>query len=293
MREGRGLFKASFIIASFIVLFSVGQWIFVLAEQDKPAAGSDERVAIEDKIRELERLIHQKGSEKLKKQAEELKKIEKPTEPETLQQGAEARDAQMTQEAVDMQQKRIREIEQITYESIPPPQNKRQYLSCKAILEQDVNLCNNIEGESEIKDCRARFQASVFADLLGEIVNSQRVTARALDLCRQMSNDISTGDCKLTANACLSGDASAIAIIPVFKGWQPEAMALISGNPEYCKGVESEEGMRNCRNNAAYASAIKTKSPQACLDITDDILLRKICQLYFDKDKNSCEELIK
>lgn len=298
--------------------------ILVLGEENKKETDA-EQALIEKKIQELGKIIKQQGSQELLDQVQELRDVANIAEPG--QDGVSGQKPKVVPEAVQMQRQRIKAIEKsIDYrvqrreEGVSPAQKvkmieegfspekkkalgesldkervRQGYYCCRAVLENNINVCNKLSDKEAIKACEERFKLSLFAGFLDEITKHKQVTPKAQVLYRQLSNSASIEECELIAKACLSGKISlaTISAMPTFEGWQLAAMGLISGNPEYCNDAQSAVEMQNCKNFAAYNAAIKAGNPESCQDIKDDPLLRKICQLYFSKDKELCDEFLK
>ncbi|PIP18798.1 MAG: hypothetical protein COX41_06275 [Candidatus Omnitrophica bacterium CG23_combo_of_CG06-09_8_20_14_all_41_10] len=323
------MFKTYFISISLIILIGLMQGTLVLGQEDKQRI-MDERAIIKEKIEELEKIVGEKGSEDLKKELEELKNLEKVIDAEDLkaqQERIKKKESALYQETIKAQQKRIKEIEKKIEESaipparikeiekkieesaIPPARIKeieeefniktmttkdpillRQYFGCKAVLENDVKICNKIQDPNGIKECQQNFHT--FPLFLDKIMRDKRITSDILNTCKQIFS-ASEGDCRLVIDACISGDVSAISVMPYFEGIDGLiGLAIISGDNKYCCDISSQSEKTNCNSNAAYTSAVKSGFSWKCLEI-ENVSLRTTCQLYFNKDKSICEEFLK
>ena len=306
------MFKTYFISISLIILIGLMQGTLVLGQEDKQRI-MDERAIIKEKIEELEKIVGEKGSEDLKKELGELKNLEKVIDAEDLkaqQERIKKKESALYQETIKAQQKRIKEIEKKIEESaIPPARIKeieeefniktmttkdpillRQYFGCKAVLENDVKICNKIQDPNGIKECQQNFHT--FPLFLDKIMRDKRITSDILNTCKQIFS-ASEGDCRLVIDACISGDVSAISVMPYFEGIDGLiGLAIISGDNKYCCDISSQSEKTNCNSNAAYTSAVKSGFSWKCLEI-ENVSLRTTCQLYFNKDKSICEEFLK
>ncbi len=304
--------KAYCIRIIFIILIGLMQGALALGQKDNQRV-MDEHAIIKEKIKELEELIGGGGSKDLRGELEKLKNLEKVIDAESLkaqQERIKKKESALYQETIKAQQDKIKKIEEEIEESrLPPDKIKkieeefnirtmttkdpvllRQYFGCKAVLENDVNICNNIQDPNGIKECQQDFYD--FPLFIDKIIRDKSITSDVLNRCKQLFS-APEEDCRLIINACLSGNVSAISSMPYFEKEEGLiSLAFISGDNKYCHNIYSQSAKTVCNSNAAYTLAIKSGLYSRCLEI-ENVNLRRICQLYFNKDKSICENLLK
>ncbi|MBL7130725.1 MAG: hypothetical protein ISS45_04910 [Candidatus Omnitrophica bacterium] len=308
----------------FIIL-AIGFMHLPLALGQREERGAiDERAIIKEKIKELGKIIKEHGSGDFEKEKEDLKKLEEIVSVEdqkARQKRIEEKDSRLTQEAVDMQQDRIRQIEEnvkeeFINESLLSPERLKEiearfdesllsperlkeieakldkeaeYFTCRAALEEDSGMCNKIMYPALRNECYNIFNNTY---MLSQIIKNKELTPKALNICRELGGRPNDEDCRWISRACLTGDTSKISTLPYFTGEDNLlGLAFISGDERYCHTIAKEE-LQNCLDYAAYTAAIRSGDPEGCLKIKE-MSLKAICKLYFNRDQDICEELLK
>ncbi|MDI6606657.1 MAG: hypothetical protein QME65_05910, partial [Candidatus Omnitrophota bacterium] len=159
------------------------------------------------------------------------------------------------------------------------------YFTCRAVLEEDINMCDKIQYPDARDGCSTTFN-NIY--MLSQIIKNKQLTTRALDICRQLEGSPTDENCREVSRACLTGDASQLSTLPYLTG---EDLAFISGDDKYCQGMAGNN-LGQCRDLAFYTSAIRSGNDKRCSEIKN-IALQTSCRVYFNNDKGICESLIK
>jgi hypothetical protein len=281
----RYFIKVNFFII-VVLIIGLGGSIIVSAKDNTIRDKLLGNIAIlKERIKDLEKIVNENRPGSLREKIEQIRN--------ELDKSMERREEELSKTSEEAKQKRIKEIEgksNIKTMVTKDPILLSQYFGCKAVLENDMDMCNNIQNPNGIKECQQNFYT--FPLFLDKIIRDKRITSDILDTCKQIFSG-SEGDCRLIIDACLSGDTSAISTMPYFAGIEGLIeLAFISGDNKYCGDIISQSEKTDCNSNVAYISAIKSGLPQRCLEI-ENVSLRTICQLYFNKDKSICEESLK
>lgn len=299
---GKKIIKYLFLILMLFGIALVGPVTAGEAQQ----GGADEAV-IKEKIKEIEQLMRQKNAAKFRSQLEGLQKLESIVDAEEAKaQKARiaAKDALLTKETKEAQKKRIKEVEDKLNALLPASggsagpggENRIEekidkeavYSTCRAALEENTGPCDKIKNPDSRQRCRNIFKITY---MVNQVIKNRQLTAGALKMCRELSDKLTDEDCGLISRACLTGDASGIAGLPYFEGINSRSrLSHISGEGKHCLGLVGED-LQACLSCAAYTSAIRSGSPEACAKIKG-ASLRALCQLYFSKDGSICESIL-
>lgn len=278
----------------------------------------DERALIKTKIKELEKAFQEKQSPELEKQLGVLKRLEETVDIEdrkAQEQRIREQELQLSQEAFEAQQERIKQAEETIdasliapdgsagtgedlYKSRLSPEEKKAiekkieqeaaYFTCRAALEGGIGPCDKIRIQQFAQKCCNMFKGTY---MVNQIIKNKGLTPGALETCRELKDSFTGEDCRLIGQACLTGDVSEIASLPSFERAAGRLkLALISGEEKYCLGLMGDE-LESCLDAAAYTFAIKSGGLQACAKIKG-APLKALCQVYFNKDSSICDRLL-
>lgn len=300
------MLKKHFFIKSLsailVLLFMVNILDVHIALAQKEEKDTADYAKIKAKIAELEKMIYEYGkSPELESKIQELKSAN-----EGIEKGAKEKEKSLSKETLEAKNKRIKDKEEKIQLSLMSSERMQEleinasvkkvpivsfhYNNCKAILEDNIDICNNIQDEIESDNCKSQFR---LFELFDELAKNKTITNKALQVCKKEFNkQVRATDnfCKTICNAYLTGETPAVSTY--FQGQELLFMlALITGKDNYCSSIKSNPDRQDCISNAKISSAIKYQNASMCLSI-ENAVLRTSCEVYFSKKEDTCKDCI-
>ncbi len=170
-------------------------------------------------------------------------------------------------------------------------------LTCKAIVADNDNICNEIKDKEKVEACRSDFMLLALMEELGE---GKTISPKALELSKKFfeqgvfytSEEDLSRKAGFVCEAYLNQDGKGIA--PFLKKEEKEVvLALVTGNIQNCLPLyDKQEEWDGCVNFANFSLAIKSQDKDACSRLKNP-KSRLLCMVHFNKNKKVCDDFLK